>query len=534
MAFSETVRRRALVASARHCCVCHRYKAAKIEVHHIIQPAKGGNDDPENAIALCFDCHTDAGHYNPNHPRGTKFSPKELRTARDKWYGIVRKSNIQPTDKGDFLYCRFLVCKDFEAFKEICEEDLSRLPVERPILSQNEIHSFHLSIIRARGKGYRPNRIWGKSYASKSDYLTVHPEATEVQKDRTPYPYFDTVRIPSNKELYERIAEDDGLTRLLLEADVKAADLSRVVAYWDECGQPCFQEEYLLRPLWVVYLAASNISGGHLSVESLKCTIDNTQSIDFRPFNNTSRANSASRVMPSVRIEPNATVVIPVATILAPPQALPGKIWSTRTSDLDTAGHWQEVSHLGFDPNDLELLQLIGPAIWPISFVVEVSGLESMQDIHKLNLSNLYTIDRFWAIGSCPHLFFRRCQSNLLEYYGEILSGGIGGLTQTSIEIPKEVTHLIIAELENETTFIDKLLINNITVLSKAKLLKDDVVKVRVKHGQNALVKGYYTPEHSMSAFFIDPCQKNDIISRFMATRPSLQLTGKTRGFLRS
>ncbi len=77
MAFKKEVKINALVSAARHCCVCHRYKGVKVEVHHILPVAKGGADDAENAIALCFDCHADAGHYNNKHPRGTKFSPEE-------------------------------------------------------------------------------------------------------------------------------------------------------------------------------------------------------------------------------------------------------------------------------------------------------------------------------------------------------------------------------------------------------------------------------------------------------------------------
>ncbi len=81
--FSKEIKKEVLTKSARHCCVCHRYKGVKVEVHHMILQSDGGTDDIENAIALCFDCHADAGHYNKQHPRGTKFTPSELRKARD-------------------------------------------------------------------------------------------------------------------------------------------------------------------------------------------------------------------------------------------------------------------------------------------------------------------------------------------------------------------------------------------------------------------------------------------------------------------
>jgi 5-methylcytosine-specific restriction endonuclease McrA len=95
MTFSKEVRTEALVAAARHCCVCHRYKGVKVEVHHVVPAAKGGADTADNAITLCFDCHADAGHYNPEHPRGTKFSVEELRSSRDLWHMAVRMNRIQ-------------------------------------------------------------------------------------------------------------------------------------------------------------------------------------------------------------------------------------------------------------------------------------------------------------------------------------------------------------------------------------------------------------------------------------------------------
>lgn len=60
MPFSKEIREDALVASARHCCVCHRSKGVKVEVHHIVPTSQGGTDDFDNAVVLCFDCHADA------------------------------------------------------------------------------------------------------------------------------------------------------------------------------------------------------------------------------------------------------------------------------------------------------------------------------------------------------------------------------------------------------------------------------------------------------------------------------------------
>ena len=89
MPFPQTVKDEAMVACERHCCLCHEFKGTKIECHHIPM-ANGGPDTFENCIPLCFDCHADVETYNPEHPRGTKYSVRELKQRRDGWYAEIK------------------------------------------------------------------------------------------------------------------------------------------------------------------------------------------------------------------------------------------------------------------------------------------------------------------------------------------------------------------------------------------------------------------------------------------------------------
>src|SRR5207244_1784429 len=90
MAFPPDVAEAALVACGRCCCICHKFCAARIELHHIVPKAEGGPDTAENCIPLCFDCHEEVGSYNPQHPKGRRFTDDELRAHRDHWYERVR------------------------------------------------------------------------------------------------------------------------------------------------------------------------------------------------------------------------------------------------------------------------------------------------------------------------------------------------------------------------------------------------------------------------------------------------------------
>ncbi|MCH7886137.1 MAG: HNH endonuclease [Planctomycetes bacterium] len=73
MSFSEEDRTNALLWCDRHCCQCKKQCGVNIEVHHIVPEVDGGDDDIENAIPLCFDCHCDVGGYCNKHPIGNKY-----------------------------------------------------------------------------------------------------------------------------------------------------------------------------------------------------------------------------------------------------------------------------------------------------------------------------------------------------------------------------------------------------------------------------------------------------------------------------
>ena len=105
MPFPRAARDEALVRSHRRCCVCHEFGGRSVNVHHIMQEADGGPNTIENAICLCLRCHAEAGHFNPRHPMGTKYSPDELRLHRDQWWAHCQSHPDEPL--GLFLEVNF-------------------------------------------------------------------------------------------------------------------------------------------------------------------------------------------------------------------------------------------------------------------------------------------------------------------------------------------------------------------------------------------------------------------------------------------
>jgi len=84
----------------RRCCVCHKFCGVKMETHHI----KPGDDNIENAIPLCFECHAEIKLYDASHPRGRKYMPDELRKHKEQWLRFCTESPavlVQPQERSD-------------------------------------------------------------------------------------------------------------------------------------------------------------------------------------------------------------------------------------------------------------------------------------------------------------------------------------------------------------------------------------------------------------------------------------------------
>lgn len=81
MPFSELIKKEAREKAGYACCLCHK-PSMSIEVHHIVPQEKDDPDTPDNAAAVCPNCHSDFGD-NPE-------KIKRIREMRDWWYEQVK------------------------------------------------------------------------------------------------------------------------------------------------------------------------------------------------------------------------------------------------------------------------------------------------------------------------------------------------------------------------------------------------------------------------------------------------------------
>ncbi len=511
MAFSKAIKEAALVAAGRRCCLCNRFKGIRLEVHHIDPKSTGGANDFDNAIPLCFDCHADVGHYNPEHPRGNRYSPPELRRHRDRMYENIASGHLPSARPADeWAYCRYLVCKSFSALSEIAVGDLTRTPAKDPLLlntpaltEMRRLHALH-------GNDHRPRSIHGVSFPNAEAYHATKPDKQDSHgPDFATYPYFHAVRVPDALEIEREVGPSDPISIGLLRAGAPPKDVCVALGYGDDPCQGEFGEMYETRPIWATFLEIQNISTTAVTMGKLHGSLD-APTPSYRGFAGKAGI-SWSQQLPSVAILPGQSVLVPLGVLLGPlGGSVPASI-RTETSDLDHA-YYQDVDRVDYS-SVTHGIGLLGTVIWPASITAESPRGSLTQRFHELDLSRVYTIDRHWAMGSCPFLFFR-FQHGHVEYVKELFAERPARRANETITVPPGVRGMIVAELEREMTCVESMSVNGRHQLINLTLHRGDWWEVSVGCGDEIHLVGWYVPELPGRQ---DPLYHNQLICDFIA-----------------
>lgn len=94
MGFKQRDIDKLLAECHRRCCICYKFCGFKMEVHHIKQKVDKGDDDIKNGIPLCFECHSEVAFYNPQHPKGRKYSESELFEHKKLWLDLCKNNPL--------------------------------------------------------------------------------------------------------------------------------------------------------------------------------------------------------------------------------------------------------------------------------------------------------------------------------------------------------------------------------------------------------------------------------------------------------
>lgn len=503
MGFSPTIKQQVMNATARHCCVCHRYKGVKLEVHHLIQEADKGSNTFENAIPLCFDCHSDAGHYNDRHPKGTKFSLTELRNARDNWYKFVTENPIiEKVILSNAIHTGYYVVNAFDILNSILEGDFSSISKSRNriYLKKNYISTNWEELLKSHAKDFDYNieqrlLIEIRHFNSIEDYCKTYTGVKVTDKSSEDYPYFEVTRKSNWTDLIS-IVKQNSFLKQLSESGIEAEKFCTAVLYKNgegcDGGNPEFAyTEYLeLSPVSFVLLGITNTAREPIKLNKV-----------------ITKEGEEPLALPNFNLLPYEMVFIPIKTAIN----VVGYDSNSIVLDHIDGERGQDFSRVLNQNRLFEDIIYFNDNISPTSVTYNDNYGEFEVEIHKLDFNNLYSLNSYWQCGSCPHLFFIRENGNQ-EYVRELLVTSSMKKGIDKFLIPENVYEIKIRELEDEITFIESIRINNAEIYQNIILEKGQCFSLTVSPFDTVTIVGHYEPFRPSKPKINDIWKRNEIV----------------------
>lgn len=486
MGFNLDVKEKAYVASARRCCVCKKFKGRNIEVHHIIQKADGGEDTYENAIPLCFDCHAEAGHYNPRHPKGAKYSLSELRAHRDYWYQVVADGKIH-VESVQFTH-QYYLTNSFDIVSEIINGDFSNFPIDHIKLVQNKLYAFLKSACNYQKGRDRESNIGGNIFSSVNDYTSKHGDAKSIE---TPWGISQWERKATLEEIEQRLVPIDFVANYMVKHGASTSEIAKVVFNDHGCCES-FYEEYILRRVKVVFLALINTAKEDLTCQSIiENVVDNNDFVEVGSANG--HINEFN--LNNIPLAPGECLLIPGCIVLTPFSYDSYTPENAITHEYVESGETQDTRKITID--NLGDYPTIGPNHQIASINIVSREYSYNLEFRPLLMSSLFMISRYWECGSCPHLFIQNKGASEWQYKGEVFSSGPDKTHAFRIDRRnpdfKLVKKIKIMEIENETTYIEKILLDNKVASKNVTLNVNDELEIDVEGSKLIEIFGYYT-----------------------------------------
>ena len=472
--------------AARRCCVCRRFKGVGVEVHHIVPEADGGDNSLGNAIVLCFDCHCAAGHYNPKHPRGTKFSRGELRKHRDAWIQKVTESGVDALEPGEFdrYYSRHLLCLDNDAVGDLLDMNRERIPFRydyvlstsvlefmRVVLADNPPHAWQSSL-------GSPGHYWGDDrYRSIRHFHECHPEF----EGRTSRPlvasdFSDSGLVPSR------------IMRRAVEAGLSPAEIGEARVEEAGCGAGPDYFVSMRRPLFV-FAELKNTSDEPIVLSGLMVRTDRKHEF-VRKFSAWGTGDLLAHDYRNLTIGPGEVLLVPECVVLS------GRSYDPMDTvfEIEYEMSVEQVQSVGLAGAGVSKdLYVIGPASKVEGYKLIAGDKETVVSIHAFEPDKCYLYFRAWMVGSCPHLYVYD-RDRGWRHLQEILSGSSSGVSACEhIELSEGVERIRIVETDYENTIIETLRLNDEELIDRPMMLwRGDEVEFEISGPGTLTISGKY------------------------------------------
>ena len=464
----------------------------------------------DNAIVLCFECHTSAGHYNPKHPMGTKFSPSELRKHRDTWFEKVGTSGIEPLEpEFDGYYARHLLCVDTKATSECLKLQEEHLPFKAKVLYNSRAADFMRWVVadEAYPDGDPPpTLITNEDFANFLSTLLYNNE-----DDNSPFDTYafaqsskgeaetehefrsknadlgQTMRRPLRISDIETQLNSSLLTQMIAE-DIDLSIVGEVQGKLEPCGGG-FWRYFVARKRLFLFCEIQNLSDEVFSISELTF-LDSGQhdKVGLRRLI-TDRTSMNCQPTPPLRLEPGESLLVPELTLLAPGTGVPLRLNPGEQTTRFGYGQAQTLGYYTGRRNSKDYW-IIGPRSEVVG--VTICGQRNL-GVHCFDPTNTYILNRFWEIGSCPHLMYLDCYGTW-QYLRELFPAANRVVMEDRIVLPNEARRLRITELETEETLLVMIRQNNRDLLSRpCTLQQGESIEFDVAPSDKLMVRGSYS-----------------------------------------
>ena len=484
MGFSSKIKNELLIQSARRCCVCRKYKGVGVEVHHIDPKSRRGKNSIDNGIVLCFDCHCAAGHYNKDHPRGTRFSPEELRTQKEEWFRRVAESGIQSLEEEFTCYhVRHLVCTSHDCVREIVEGKKKDLPFSYNYLMKNKIFKCMKKLLREDIRILEGNYS-GNSYRSWDDFYSQNPEFAG-----------ETSRHLIDEDIGPGKIVNSNLFRKIVNEGFPPSELGIIRTYTNECGadddRQVFSSAETLRPAFVfAQLTNTNTTSFTLSKLLLKVS---QEEFCVRELDQIRNLGIVSEIYDNLKLFPGESLLIPEGILLMHESDFASDYEAIRISSVDLS---EQIISLDYHISNCNSnLFWITPCSLIEGFLLRIGTDEIQVPINSFDPGKTYLINRHWCCGSCPHLYFYHDLTGW-RYWGELFAHqNCNDTTSNEICLPEGVSKIHIAETNYETSYFQQIRFQDTNLLHQQKMLnRGDFLEFPINvEGGLLIITGHYS-----------------------------------------
>ena len=405
------------------------------------------------------------------------------------------------------LLINYYVCENFEELTEINDGDLSSFPVKNAMILRNSVLNSLNEVILLHPEKYRHANAYGNTYNSVDDYLKTYPEASKPNRNDGKFSYFQVVRTPDKTEL-ESLKDKDGLLKLMLSHNINYP-ISIVGGYEDGCAGIDLQEEYIYRKIWCSFICLTNNTEKSLQLDSLiGSKIDSDTFHEFSAV----EPNLKDVRIPNVMLKPEQSIIVPIAILLPP-------LYSFKRKELapPTGGGFGErvqiVKNESIYLDNTEDCLVYGDRFDFRHVKYRKAGKLIKTEFREFDLTNMFTFDLHWQCGSCPHLFFTGKNTT---YQRELLAHCQGSLGTDFFNIPENVNHAVIAEIEDEITFIKHISVDGKTIIKDLILNKGEFFRFPIYQGAKVIISGHYEPYKVTFERLPQGIKRNELIGGFL------------------